>query len=243
METNEAKLVRLCAWSAVLFLILFGLGWGVLGRNIPPYAASMSAGELTAIYRDHASTLRIGFALGAFGTTFLMSWAIGLFRIMVKMEKGGLLLSYMQLIGGVLTAMVPMIACFFWLTAAFRPEQEPAIIRMLFDLGWLTIDLGFGATLLQYVALGVVALRDTREQPLFPKWLAWLGIWIGLEFLVELIMPYFRSGPFSWNGLISYWIPFFAPFVWIAFVTWYMYKAAGRLNQEFEADHTVRTMN
>jgi hypothetical protein len=239
MESNEAKLVRLCAWSGVVFLVIFGLGWGVLGRNIPPYSASMPAEELAAIYRDHASTLRIGFALGAFATTFLVSWTIGLFRVMVKMERGGQLLSYVQLIGGVLTAMVPMFACIIWLTAAFRPEQDPAIIRLLFDLGWLTIDLGFGVTLLQYVALGVVAIRDTREKPLFPKWLAWLGIWVALEFVVELIMPYFRSGPFSWSGLISYWIPFFAPFAWIAFVTVYMYKAANRLNQEYESKLTA----
>jgi len=235
METEEAKQVRLCALSGALFVVLFAFGWGVLGRNIPPYSASLSAEEIAAIYRNHASTLRIGFALGAFATTFLVTWAIGLFRVMLKMERGGQLLCYAQLIGGVLTALVPMFGCFSWLTAAFRPETEPAIIRMLFDLGWMTIDLGFGVTLVQYVAFGVVALRDKREKPLFPKWLAWLGIWIAVEFVVELIMPYFRSGPFSWSGLIAYWIPFFLPFIWIVAVTVYMYLAANRLNAEHES--------
>jgi len=239
MEAEEAKQVRLCALSGALFVFLFAFGWGFLGRNIPPYLPSMPAEELAAIYRDNASTLRIGFALGAFGTTFLVTWAIGLFRVMVKMERGGQLLSYAQLIGGTLTAFVPMFACFFWLTAAFRPEQDPAIIRMLFDLGWLTIDLGFGVTLVQYVAFGIVAMRDKREKPLFPKWLAWLGIWIALEFFVELIMPYFRSGPFSWSGLIAYWIPFFLPFIWIVAVTVYMYLAANRLNEEHESATAV----
>ena len=36
MDANEAKLVRLCGWSVVVFLVVFGVGWGVLGRNIPP---------------------------------------------------------------------------------------------------------------------------------------------------------------------------------------------------------------
>lgn len=235
MDSNEARLVRLSGWSCFVFLVIFGVGWGVLGRNIPPYGPDMPAADLASIYRHHASTLRIGFALGAFGTTFLMTWAIGLFRIMVKMERGGLLLSYCQLIGGILTTMVPFFACIFWLTAAFRPEQDPAIIRLLFDLGWLTIDIGFGVTIVQYIALGVVALRDQREKPLFPKWLAWLGICIGLEFVVELIMPYFRTGPFAWNGLFSYWLPFFAPFVWMAAVAVFMIKAANRLNEEYES--------
>lgn len=231
MDTNEIKLVRLCSWSAVAFLVIFGVGWGVLGHNIPPYSPSMSSDRLAAIYRDHKSELRIGFALGVFGMTFYIPWAIGLFRIMLCMERG-LVLPLLQLAGGLLTAMVPMIACLFWLTAAFRPEQDPAIIRLLFDLGWLTIDVGFGVTILQYVALGVVAMRDTRADPLFPRWLAWIGIWISLEFLVELIMPFFRSGPFSWSGLFAYWLPFFAPFAWIALVTYYMLKATTRLAAE-----------
>jgi Domain of unknown function (DUF4386) len=239
MESNEAKLVRLTAWSCIVFVALFALSWGVLGRNIPPYAPSMPADQLASIYRAHASTMRIGFAVGAFSSTFLVAWAIGLFRIMVRMEQGSQLLSYTQLIGGVLTGMVPLFACIFWLTAAFRPEQDPAIIRLLFDLGWLTIDIGFGVTILQYCALGVVAMRDTRETPLFPKWLAWLGIWISLEFLVELIMPYFRSGPFAWNGLFAYWVPFFGPFVWMIGVALYMFKATTRLTEEYAADRSA----
>ena len=237
MDADEAKLVRLCGWSCLIFIVVFALGWGVLGRNIPPYSPDMPADELASIYRAHASTLRIGFAVGAFSSTFLVAWAIGLFRIMAQMERGAKLLSYTQLIGGVLTGMVPLIACIFWLTAAFRPEQDPAIIRLLFDMGWLMIDIGFGVTILQYCALGVVALRDTRAKPLFPKWLAWLGIWISLEFLVELIMPYFRSGPFAWNGLFAYWIPFFGPFVWMICVAFFMFKAATRLNEEYESEN------
>jgi Domain of unknown function (DUF4386) len=235
MDENEARLVRLCGWSTFVFLALFCLGWGVLGRNIPPYGADMPAADLAAIYRQHAVSLRVGFAVGAASTTFLATWAIGLFRIMVAMERGGSLLSYCQLIGGILTTMVPFFACIFWLTAAFRPEQDKSIIRLLFDMGWLTIDIGFGVTIVQYVALGIVALRDKRAKPLFPKWLAWLGIWIGLEFLVELIMPQFRSGPFSWNGLFAYWLPFFAPFVWMTGVAVFMIKAATRLNGEYES--------
>ena len=234
MNSDEATAVRLCAWSGVAFLIIFGFGWGVLGGNIPPYSPDLSAEQIADIYRAHKYTLRIGFALGAFGTTFMVPWTIGIFRLMQVMERRVLILPYAQLIGGILTTMVPMLACIVWLTAAFRPEQEPALIRMLFDLGWMTIDIGFGVTILQYVAFGVVAMRDPRERPLFPNWLAWLGILIGFEFVVELIMPYFRSGPLSWSGVIAYWIPFFAPFAWMAGVTAFMLKAATRLETEQE---------
>jgi hypothetical protein len=171
--------------------------------------------------------------LGAFGATFYVTWTLGLFRILTRIEQGGPLLSYLQLAGGLLTSIVPMLACIIWLAAAFRPEsQDPNNIRMLVDIGWMTMDIGFGVTILQYLGFGIVALRDPRPQPLFPKWVAWLGIWLGLEFIVELVMPYFRSGPFSWNGLFAYWVPFFGPFVWMAAVVVFMIRATRRLEAE-----------
>jgi hypothetical protein len=238
MDAAEAKLVRLCGWSGIAFVVLFALGWGLLGRNIPPYSAAMPADELAGIYRANASTMRIGFALGAFSCLGLITWAIGIFRIMVQMEgAGSKVLPYAQLVGGVLTGMVPLFASIFWLTAAFRPEQDASIIRLLFDIGWLMIDLGFCVTLLQYCAIAGVALRDTRTPRLFPKWLAWLGVWTSLEFLLELMMPYFRTGPFAWYGLFNYWVPFFLPFVYIIAISYYMIKAATRLNEEFESSN------
>ena len=236
MTKNESQLARLCAWAVAPYFILFGIGWGLLGRMIPPYPASMPAEELAQIYRDNASTLRIGFALAAFATTFFFMWSIGLFRVMLATERGGKILSYTVLVGGVLTGVDLMFSCFFWLTAAFRPEQDPALIQLLYDLGWMWLDLAFGVAMLYMIGFGVIALRDTREKPLFPKWLAWLGIWLAMEFLLELIMPYFRSGPFSWSGLFNFWVPFFPPATWMVIVSVYMYKAAKRLNEEYESE-------
>jgi hypothetical protein len=236
MTPYEARLVRLSAWSCFLFIVLFGLFWGVLGRNIPPYPPDMPAEDLAAVYRAHASTLRIGFSVGAVSCALLATWAIGLFRIMLKIEHGGQILSYVQLVGGVLTVIFTTYTCTILLAAAFRPEQDPSQIRMLFDLAWITLDLGFGVTTMQYLAFGAVALRDHREKPLFPKWLAWLGIWVSLEFLVEIIMPYFRTGPFSWYGMFPYWLAFFGPFAWMTSVAIWMLKAANRLEAEYETE-------
>jgi hypothetical protein len=151
-------------------------------------------------------------------------------------ERGGKILSYTVLVGGVLTGVDIMFSCFFWLTAVFRPEQDPALIQLLYDLGWMWLDLAFGVAMLYMIGFGVIALRDTREKPLFPKWLAWIGIWLAMEFLLELIMPYFRSGPFSWSGLSNFWVRFFPPATWMVIVSVYMYNAAKRLNEEYESE-------
>jgi hypothetical protein len=57
-----------------------------------------------------------------------------------------------------------------------------------------------------------------------------------MEFLAELIMPYFRSGPFSWSGLINFWIPFVVPATWQVTVSWFMLKASRRLNEEYDSE-------
>jgi hypothetical protein len=96
----------------------------------------MAADELASTYRARASTLRIGLALGGFSLTFCIARAVGIFRIMAQMERGGELLRYAQPIRGVLTGMAPMFACITWLKGAFRAQRGSAIIRLLFDTGW-----------------------------------------------------------------------------------------------------------
>lgn len=232
MDRSEASIVRLSAWSVVVFIALFAIGWGFMGHNIPPYDAATSSEDLAAIYRANGPSMRIGFSLGILACAFMVPWVVGLFRIMLAMEGGRLMLPMLQLAGGLLTVCVPMFSNVILLAAAFRPEQDPAITRMLFDLGWLTIDMVWGVTTLQYIAFGAVVLRDQRSEPLFPRWLAWLGIFLGLEFVLEFIMPHMRSGPFSWSGVFNYWLPFFGPFVWMILVVVFMLKATNRLVAE-----------
>jgi hypothetical protein len=55
---------------------------------------------------------------------------------------------------------------------------------------------------------------------------------IGIEFVMELIMPFFRSGPFSWSGVFNYWIPFFGPFIWMMILTCYLLSGINRLEAE-----------
>ena len=232
MPEDQVRWIRLCAWSVVAYLVLFGIFWGVLGHNIPPYSAAYPLEDLVAHYQANTWKLRIGYSVAMAAAVLYMTWTVGVFGIMRQMEQRGYMLSYLQLMGGSLTCLVVMFSCVFWLAAAFRPETDPNIIQLLHDLGWLMIDLGFSVTTVQYVAFGLLALADARPRPLFPKWVAWLGIWAGLESFVECIMPLFRTGPFAWNGLFPYWVTFFMAFTWMGFMAFYMLKAVSRLRNE-----------
>ena len=182
MTATDKRMLILSAWSCFAFFAVFGTFFGVLGGNIPPYPASLPTAEIAAHFRNNHNILRIAYTMSMLGAVFYLTWAVGLFGIMKRMEAPGYLLSYLQLLSGSITYLVPSIASFFWLTAAFRPETDPNIIQLLYDMGWLFIDIMYPVTSVQYISFGIVALMDRRAVPLFPKWVAWLGIWLAVEF-------------------------------------------------------------
>jgi hypothetical protein len=51
IEGDEAQVIKLGGWSVFVFLLLFALGWGVLGRNIPPYNPSLTAEQIAVVFR------------------------------------------------------------------------------------------------------------------------------------------------------------------------------------------------
>jgi hypothetical protein len=49
-------------------------------------------------------------------------------------------------------------------------------------------------------------------------------------------MPYFKVGIFSFDGLVNYWVGFFAWFIWIIGQSRYTLVAISRLEQEEAAE-------
>ncbi|MFT6653307.1 MAG: hypothetical protein ACJAWI_000047 [Marinomonas primoryensis] len=224
--------VRICLFAIFPLLVLAGVFWGYLGFNIPPLNGAVSAEELSEHFITHQTRLKIAYGVAIPSWSLLMVWSVGVFGVMRRIEGPNGVYSYVQLVGGALTTLVPSLATVFLLVAAYRPEADPQIIRMLFDASWLMIDLVFGVTTIQYLAIAAVFVADKRPVRIVPSWVSWLGVLIGIEFVMELIMPFFRSGPFSWSGVFNYWIPFFGPFIWMMILTCYLLSGINRLEAE-----------
>jgi hypothetical protein len=232
MNQREAAAARLLNWSMPVFMLVFGVFWGILAQNIPPLPPSVSAADLADFYRTNAAALKLAYGISAAATALWPAWSVALFLVMRRMEGPTPVWAYLQLVCGSLTGAVLFSSTMFWLGAAFRPETDPAIIQMLNDLAWLCIDMGFGVTLLHFLSCSIVFLEDKRSKPLVPAWLAWAGIAIGSAYILEIAMPFVRSGPFSWSGFFNYWLPFFGSFAWMSAASFYIFKAIGRLETE-----------
>jgi hypothetical protein len=76
---------------------------------------------------------------------------------------------------------------------------------MLNDLGFILFNLTYSITSVQAIAAGLVGLADKSATPVFPRWVSWWAIFTGLSFIPITAMPFFKTGPLAWNGLITFW--------------------------------------
>ena len=229
---NPYRYMRICAWSGPLLLVILIIFWGILGRNIPPYSAALSAEEIAGHFREHTFSMRLGMIVTMFGGVLYTVWGMAITKVMEEVEEDNDILSRLQLLGAAFTTIILVIPPSLWLSAAFRPDTDPEIVRMLYDAGWILFDLAYSLTSMQFVAFGVCFLNDRREVPLLPKWVSWIVIWVGLMFVILASMPFFHDGPFSRSGWVNYWIEFTIFFDAMLIMCIFILRAISRLERE-----------
>lgn len=224
---------KLCAWAGPVYLLGSLVSWALIADFVPPPRADWTALQITQFYIDNAARIRPGMVLTIFFQAFWIVMSIAVYRLMRRIEGHEGTLSIVQLVGAILNWAIIVGALLLWLTAAFRPElRTPQEIMLLNDLGWMTIDVPITGTSIQMVSFGILFLHDKRKIPLFPRWVCWLSFFITTTFIADMLIPFFNHGPFSWHGLISFWVVYPAYFLWVIPVSYYALKAIGRLQQE-----------
>lgn len=235
-QDNPFQYWRICAWTGPALLVITIIFWGVLGHNIPPFSADMTADEFAAVFRPHAMEIRAGMIVTITFAVFYFTWGVAITKVMETIERNNNVLSVCQLFGAALTTMIFVIPCAIWIGATFRADTLPApTLQIIFDIGWILFDLAYSLTTLQMVAIGVCFLGDKRPVPLFPKWLSWFSIWVGLMFILEVLNPFFKGGTFSRSGLLNYWIEFSIFFLFMLLISIWTLKAITRLEAEHAA--------
>lgn len=227
------------AWCGPGFLITFVFFWGILGHNIPNPSPALTPEALSARYAENLGSIRAGFILSLISVVLYLPWTSLLTSQMARIEGRFPTMAYLQLLGGGLTVMVVSFSAFFWVAAAFRPDQAPETTRMLTDLGWLCIDLQYACTTLQMIAAALVGLSDRRPQILFPRWVCYLTIWCGLSFIPASLTGVVKTGPFAWDGLLSYYIPYACWLGWFGIASFYMIKEVKRRAEHGEQAEAV----
>jgi hypothetical protein len=224
---------RISLLLVIAYVVLGLVGFAVMAGFWPPPGENLDAAGITAYFVRHHTGITIGMIMMAAAGPFYMPWSVALSKIIRRIEGPMGSLSSIELMGGLLTALVTFTPATIWLTASFRiHERSPETIHTLYDFGWIFFDTTFVCSTLQSFALGVAILRDRRAQPLLPRWTAYVAFMTGIAYVPLVIMPMVRTGPFAWSGLISFWVVFVMFFVMIAVITPYAHRALRRLEAE-----------
>ena len=221
-------------WLIIPGMIGGFLGWLILARFLPPHSPSWDADTIAGIYAARDTLIRAGVVLMQATIGFFAPFVAIVYVQMRRIEgKRPAMLSITALITNLINVLViGIISGMFWIAASFRPERNPEITQMLNDLGWLYVAFPISCVVAANVAMGVCFLQDRHPQPLFARWVGYFNIWVAVLVIPAVLIPFFKTGPFAWNGIIAFWLPLVVFSLWIVVMLVSLIKAIKRKDYE-----------
>lgn len=224
-----SKVQKVGAWCGLIFLITYLLGLWVFSGFVPAHLPLASATDISQIYQANTNWIRLGMVFIMFAAAFYLPWTVTLSAFVKKMEGESNFLSHCQLIGGLASSMFFVLPALFWQVAAFRMERNPDIILMLNDVGWILTVSPVPPFLVQFIPIGFAILVDKNNPSLLPRWMGYVTLWACVLYSPAVLLYFFKTGPFAWNGLFSFWIPLSVFVVWMIVIIAMVMKTTNKL--------------
>jgi hypothetical protein len=203
----DIKTQKFCAWSGLVGIMIF-FGGMVVAQMFPPPSPSLSMDEVVAVYQANANGIRLGFLLVMMSGMFVFPF-VAVISVQLKRIEGGQtpILTYTQLAAGTAGILFFIIPAVPFLINAYRPDEMPEITYFMNDFSWIMLVLVWPPAFMQNLSIGFAILKDKRENPVFPRWLAFFNFWVAIGFVPACTLVYAKNGIFAWNGLLPFWIP------------------------------------
>ena len=205
--TTKSKIQMLGAWCGVWYVVAIVIGWIVVAGFFPLHLPSAGAAEISAIFAADATRIRAGMILVMFAALIMIPFAAVISQMLARVEGGAGVLTYTALLGGAGTMVLTFYPAIWWLVAAFRPDRAADIIHLMNDMAWLQFIGGVSMYDALPFAIAAAAFCDTSDKPIFPRWVGWYNLWVVLMIFPDMLLFFFHSGPFAWNGLFGFWCP------------------------------------
>lgn len=220
------KVQRALAWSGPVMLVIWVAAFGLLCRYIPPPSPSRSPEQVVAHIAQNVNAFRLGMVLTLFASALLVPFSAVISTQMRRIEGAHGPLAQTQVISGGLLSVEFIVPIMVWLTAAYRiHEQDPRVIQMLNDMGFLMFVAVISTVIVQIVAFGIAILIDHRPEPVFPRWAGYFMLWVGAVLSPAGLCVFVKSGPLAWNGILAMWIPLATYASWILATFWLLRRA------------------
>jgi len=195
----------LCAHSMPVFLVSVFLGLLVMARWVPPPSPALDAAQTAALFTNNP-WLRVGLGIIAFASPLYMGLAIAIAAQLMRIEESPPVMSGLQLLMNAVGVVVFQFPPLFWLGISYRPGLSPEIIQVINDISWFIFVGAVGSFVLQPVIIGLCILGNESSEEVYPRWIGYANLWLGFLFIPGALVMFFVTGPFAWNGLLTFWL-------------------------------------
>lgn len=225
----NAKNQKALIWTGVAMANLFTLAFVFLMEFWPLPAPTLDATQVLALYTRHNLQFRFGVVVMCLASCFFLPWTAVICAQMTRLEKGFPIWAVLAGLAGTLGTWLFAFPPILWGVAAFMVERNPEITLFMHQFAFICFVAPANFFLLQTVPIAVVALSpsNTRPDSAFPRWLGWLTLWTGVLGSSGIMAFVFNTGPFAWNGLISFYLPLVVFTVWIVAFIYCLLRAIG----------------
>ena len=234
-ETMNHKILKLCAWSGIMFVVLIGLGFGVMASFVPPPSPADTAAQTAQFFIEHKQGVRFGMIVSMVASSLLLPYAVAMTIHMRRIEGPFPALAMIELGMGALFVLEFIYLLFFWQAATFRVERAPELIQLLNDMAWIPF-IGISSTLImQAMVFGWAILIDKRPTTIFPRWVGFFNLWAGVMYVPGTFNVFFLTGPLAWDGWLAFYLPIVVFVLWMIVNSIYLAKAADNMRDELDS--------
>jgi cellulose synthase/poly-beta-1,6-N-acetylglucosamine synthase-like glycosyltransferase len=222
---DEAAMM-MCVWCGPLFMLLMGSGL-IIAHQLPVLSPNMTADQLATFYRTHTNVIRTGILICFISTALYLPFTAVISTQLRRMEGSTPILAYAQFAGGMGTIVALLFTMSLLIVAAFRPERSPEITQALHDTSWITNVITLNTYCIQYAAIARATIKDNEfsDDPIFPRWIIYINYLTGMSFVVDVMLAFYKTGPFAWNGLVAMYVPFGCFSAWFLCMAYVLRKA------------------
>ena len=212
------KVLKFCAYTGIAFAFFWPFAATVVANYqyiLPPSAADPAV-KVVAEYLANTTRIRVATVIFIFSSILYTTWSVSIIQMVRRRERQWPILFNIMMVAVACEVVVVMFIGFFFGAAAWRPGETSAdVTQALNDLGWLGVLFTGAPFALFQLALAACILMDTSARPPFPRWSAYLNIFSSFFMCEACLLLFFKTGPFSQNGVLVFYVPMIVFFVWI----------------------------
>jgi hypothetical protein len=222
---RRRSIQRWLAWCGPAFVVLFFGGWGLMAGEVPPPDPSWGPAQVAHFYAHNADLVRLGLVIGMGATILGVPFSLVISLQMRRSEGTFPALAILQFASGIITVVVLIIPMLLFLGAAYRPGRSPELTQLVNDLSWVMIILPWPPLLGQMIPLAVSIFMDRRPRAVFPRWAGYWNLWTAVMLLPVSLLEFWHFGPYSWHGLLGFWLGAAAFGAWYPVMAYLTLKA------------------